>query len=207
MARSLTAKQRRVLDVIRAFQVENGYSPSVRQIGDQLELSAASVQAHLVALDRKNYIRRTGEAHGITANYDPESDECLQVRAAQIIGAIAAGSPIEAITDHQGYVPLPETVSPDDPRDYYSLEVRGNSMIEDHILDGDRVLVRRQSTAEDGDVVVAILGDEEATLKRFYRNGRFRYLLKPANSELDPIDTNRLEIRGVVVGVYRDHLK
>ncbi len=67
--------------------------------------------------------------------------------------------------------------------------------------------MRRQSTAEDGDVVVAILGDEEATLKRFYRNGRFRYLLKPANSELDPIDTNRLEIRGVVVGVYRDHLK
>ena len=152
MARSLTAKQRRVLDVIRAFQVENGYSPSVRQIGEQLELSAASVQAHLVALDRKNYIRRTGEAHGITANYDPESDECLQVRAAQIIGAIAAGSPIEAITDHQGYVPLPETISPDDPRDYYALEVRGDSMIDDHILDGDRVLVRRQNTADDGDV-------------------------------------------------------
>ncbi len=205
MARSLTAKQRRVLDVIRAFQVEHGYSPSVRQIGEQLDLSAASVQAHLVALDRKNYIKRTGEAHGITANYDPESDECLQVRVAQITGMIAAGSPIEAITNHQGYVPLPESVSPDDPRDYYALRVRGDSMIDDHILDGDCVIVRRQNTANDGEVVVAILEDEQATLKRFYRNGRFRYLLKPANSEMDPIDTNRLEIRGVVIGVYRAH--
>ena len=128
-------------------------------------------------------------------------------RAAQIIGAIAAGSPIEAITDHQGYVPLPETVSPDDPRDYYALEVRGDSMIDDHIWTATASSCGARTPPTTATVVVAILGDEEATLKRFYRNGRFRYLLKPANSEHDPIDTNRLEIRGVVVGVYRDHLK
>ncbi len=205
MARSLTAKQRQVLDVIRMFQVEKGYSPSVRQIGESIDLSAASVQAHLVALDRKGYLKRTGEAHGLTTLENP--DERLPVRVAQIIGSIAAGSPIEAVTDYEGYLPLPEEITPDDPGNFYALKVRGDSMLDDHILDGDYVIVRAQTTANDGDVVVAILDDEAATLKRFYRFGPSGYRLQPANSQMEPIYTNRLEIRGLVLGVYRGHLK
>ncbi len=204
MARTLTAKQRRVLDIVRSFQVDHGYSPSVRQIGDVIELSAASVQAHLVALDKKGYIARSGTAHGITLLRN--RDEDVPMRAAPIIGIIAAGEPIEAVPDYIGYVPLPEKIATDDPGNFYALKVRGDSMVDDHILDGDYVIVQSQAVANDGDVVVAILEDEVATLKRFYRFGPSSFKLQPANANMEPIYTSHLEIRGRVLGVYRENV-
>ena len=194
----LTRKQRRVLDLIRDFVDENGYSPSVRELGELLGLAPATVQQHLDALQTKGYIDRTGAAHGVTLA--EEASAVTESIFVPIVGTIAAGEPILAFEENEGRVTVPGTEGGSD--EHFALRVQGDSMIDDHILDGDIVVIRRQQTAENGDVVVALLEGGTATLKRLYRDDG-RYRLQPANAELAPVFVDRLDVQGIVTGIVR----
>ncbi len=194
-----TRKQRDLLVFVADYQSRHGVSPTLEEIGEHFGISRVTAFQHLQALERRGAIsRRPREARALEI-LDPEF---LPPRGLPLLGTIAAGSPIEAIE-------APEPFSAEDffptQGDYYLLRVRGDSMIEDHIEDGDLVLVERRADARDGDTVVAILegeAGEEATLKRFYREpGGFR--LEPRNSRLRPIRTRAVEVRGIVRGVMR----
>ena len=201
MIRPLTRKQRLVVDTIRAFVRENGYSPSVRELGDTLDLAPATIQQHLDVLQAKGFINRTGAAHGITLQ--DETPRAGQSYTTAVIGTIAAGEPILAFEEDEGRIAVPEAMLGGD--EHFALRVQGESMIEDHILDGDLVVIRRQQAADDGDVVVALLDDGTATLKRLYRESS-GFRLQPANSQLNPIYVDRLDVQGVVTGIVRQHL-
>ena len=199
--RPLTRKQRRVVDTIRTFVEENSYSPSVRELGDVLGLAPATVQQHLDALQVKGFINRTGSAHGVVL--EDESPQAGQSFTTAVIGTIAAGEPILAFQDFESRIAVPETML--GTGEHFALRVQGESMIEDHILDGDLVVIRRQQSANEGDVVVALLDDGTATLKRLYReSGGFR--LQPANSRLNPIYVDSLDVQGVVTGIVRQRV-
>ena len=201
MVRPLTRKQRRVVDTIRTFIEENGYSPSVRELGDALGLAPATIQQHLDALQGKGFINRTGAAYGITL--EDETPRAGQSYTTTVIGTIAAGEPILAFEEYEDRIAAPQAML--EGGEHFALRVQGDSMIEDHILNGDLVVIRRQQAADDGDVVVALLDDGTATLKRLYReSGGFR--LQPANSQLNPIYVDSLDVQGVVTGIVRQHL-
>ncbi len=199
----LTEKQIRVLRYFRDFRHENGISPTLEEAATALGVSKITIYEHLNHLARKGAIARDkAKARSVAILYDPDSGRPFgepAIPTIQILGTIAAGRPIEAVEDRE-QLALTDLIPSGD--DHYLLRVTGKSMIEDHIDDGDLVVIRRQNTARNGDIVVAIVDDEEATLKRFYReNGRVR--LQPANSALSPTYPERLEIRGVVQGVVR----
>ena len=201
MARFLTRKQRQVIETIRTLIEENGYSPSVRELGGVLGLAPATIQQHLDALQVKGYISRTGSAFGITLK--DETPQTGQSYTTAVIGTIAAGEPILAFEEYEDRIEVPQAMLVGS--EHFALRVQGDSMIEDHILDGDLVVVRRQQSADDGEVVVALLDDGTATLKRLYReSGGFR--LQPANSQLNPIHVNSLDVQGVVTGIVRQHI-
>ena len=201
MARFLTRKQRQVIETIRTLIEENGYSPSVRELGGVLGLAPATIQQHLDALQVKGYISRTGSAFGITLK--DETPQAGQSYTTAVIGTIAAGEPILAFEEYEDRIEVPQAMLVGS--EHFALRVQGDSMIEDHILDGDLVVVRRQQSADDGEVVVALLDDGTATLKRLYReSGGFR--LQPANSQLNPIYVNSLDVQGVVTGIVRQHI-
>ena len=200
----LTEKQIRVLRYFRDYRREHGISPTLEEAARALGVSKITVHEHLNQLSRKGAVHRDrAKARAVAILHDPDTEDGLPRPAAPTIprvGVIAAGRPIEALEDREDMsltdlVPTGEQI--------YLLRVKGKSMIEDHIDDGDLVAVERRDTARDGEIVVAILDGEEATLKRFYRerNGMFR--LQPANSSMEPILTSDLQIRGVVRGVIR----
>lgn len=199
----LTEKQIRVLRYFRDYRQEKGIAPTLDEAAEALGVSKITIHEHLNQLAKKGAIHRDrARARAVAILYDPDArDEARRaVPTLPLVGQIAAGRPIEAIEDRQevtltDLVPTGEQI--------YLLRVRGKSMIEDHIDDGDLVVVEKRSTARDGEIVVAILEDEEATLKRVYRepNGLFR--LQPANSSMAPIFVQDLQIRGVVRGVIR----
>lgn len=193
----LTRKQNEVLETARRLEREQGYSPSVRELARALDLSAPTVQEHLVALERKGFVRRSGNAFGLELGQKPEgtSDTVL----VPLRGTIAAGQPIEAIERLEDAIPMPRHMV---RGECYFLEVRGDSMKDDHILDGDLVLIRQQPTVDTGEIAVALLADGTATLKRvFPEKGRFR--LQPANEQLQPIYVDALAVQGKVVSVLR----
>jgi repressor LexA len=196
-----TRKQRDMLEFIASYQREQGVSPTLEEIGQHFGISRVTAFQHVNALEKKGAVaRRAREARSLEI-LDPDFQPAPGV---PILGTIAAGSPIEAFEDPQPF----EAADFFPARgDHYLLRVRGDSMIEDHIEDGDLVLIERRSNARDGDTVVAILpgdGVEEATLKRFYREpGGYR--LEPRNSSLRPIHAPEIEIRGVVRGVLRQY--
>ncbi|MBK8980483.1 MAG: transcriptional repressor LexA [Planctomycetes bacterium] len=203
MHMTLTQKQLRVLRFFRDFRRTHGISPTLEEVAEALGVSKITIFEHVRNLESKGAVRRDPlKARSVAVLYDPDTDtnEPLSpIPELPIAGTIAAGRPLEAV-EHVERVPLTDLVPTGD--DYYVLRVSGKSMIEDHIDDGDLVIIQRQSSARDGDVVVAIIDDEEATLKRYYReHGRVR--LQPANSALEPIFPERLEIRGVLRGVVR----
>ncbi|MCA8970945.1 MAG: transcriptional repressor LexA, partial [Planctomycetes bacterium] len=175
------------------------------EIATNFGVSKITVHEHLTHLEKKGAIfRLRARARGIQVLHDPDSPEALGIEPQKemslpLLGKIAAGRPIEAIEDRE-LLDLGELI-PHGPN-HYLLEVRGDSMIEDHILDGDYVVVERREHAQNGETVVAIIDDNEATLKRFYReSGHFR--LQPANTNYPPLIRDRVQIRGVVVGVIR----
>lgn len=196
-----TRKQRDLLEFVGSYQRDHGVSPTLEEIGEHFGISRVTAHQHVGALVKKGAVRRRArEARSLEIldpDYTPDS-------GVPILGRIAAGGPIETLEDPEPF-DLRDLVPP--RGDYYLLRVEGDSMIEDHIADGDLVLVERRSNARDGDTVVAILnesGFEEATLKRFYKEpGGFR--LEPRNARLQPIHTRELEIRGVVKGVLRQY--
>jgi repressor LexA len=202
---TLTQKQIAVLRYFRDYRRENSISPTLEEAAAALGVSKITIHEHLNQLAQKGAIHRDrAKARAVSILHDPdaESEEALRgaVPTLPLVGRIAAGRPIEALEDREELA-LTDLVPTGDR--IYLLRVRGKSMIEDHIDDGDLVVVERRETARDGEIVVAILEDEEATLKRFYREPNGMIRLQPANAEMAPVYVNRVEVRGVVRGVIR----
>jgi repressor LexA len=190
----------RILEFIQETVSERGYPPSVREIAEAVGLASTSaVHHHLTKLERDGKLAKAAtrsRALSVTGTLGGRT-----VRA-PIIGEIAAGSPIYAYPDQSETLGVPAELAAKSGRNTFVLRVRGKSMIEDHIEDGDYVVVQEQSTARDGDIVVALLEDSTATLKRFYRE-RDRIRLQPANGEMQPIYARDVQIQGKVIGVIR----
>jgi repressor LexA len=204
---ALTKRQKEVLDYLAEFITTKGYSPSFEEIAGALNLaSLATVHKHISALEAKNYVRRSynqSRSLEITARGYDETNRrtAASTREVPLLGRIAAGAPVEAV---QGS----ETLSFGEfirDENTYALQVRGESMIEDHICSGDYVLVERAPMVRDGDIVVALVEGSEATLKRFYREPDGTIRLQPANSAMQPIRVApaNLEIQGRVLAVLR----
>lgn len=197
MGDPLTQRQHRVLQTIERFLQDEGYTPSVREIGAVLGLAPATVQQHLEVLERKGYIRRSGQSHGIELLSGGMPGGVVNV---PIVGEIAAGAPIDAYEERLDTIAVTADLSPDGTA--YALRVRGDSMINDHICDGDIVIVEQIETVRDGEIGVAMLDDGSVTLKRIFReDGRVR--LQPANAEMAPIYADEIRVRGRVTSIMR----
>jgi len=205
---ALTKRQKQVLDFIANFVDEQGYCPSYEEIARGLKLaSLATVHKHISVLETKNYLKRgfnQSRSLELAPKYLQEQRRSRPTSLeVPLLGRIAAGSPVEAIEQR-------EVLSFADfagNADTFALEVRGNSMIEDHICDGDMILLERVSEAQDGDIVVALVSGSEATLKRFYREPDGMIRLQPANSTLQPIlvPAVDVQIQGRLLAVMRKY--
>ncbi len=199
---TLTKRQREILHYLSAYSDEYGYAPSFEEIAKQFNYnSLATVHEHLTNLERKSYIKRNyNESRGIEILPSNEFARSMQL---PILGAVAAGMPIEAIDQHE-MVSVPESFLRHGGN-HYVLNVRGNSMIDEHICDGDLVVVSERQTAHAGDTVIALIDGTSATVKKYYRERDGRIRLQPANAAMDPIyvHENDLAIQGIVVGVMR----
>ena len=198
----LTEKQNVVLDFLKKSIATNGVPPTVREICKALNLSSpATVQVHLNTLEDKGYIKK-GESknRAIKLLVDNEYEE-KEIVDVPLLGKVTAGSPIEAIEMPDEYFSLPAYLIPA-KKEVFTLRVQGTSMIEAGIHDGDIVIVQKQDTARNGEIVVAMTEDNEVTLKTFYKeDGYFR--LQPENSTMDPIILDKVYIVGKAIGLYR----
>jgi len=205
---ALTKRQKQVLDFIAGFVDDNGYCPSYEEIAKGLDLaSLATVHKHISVLEGKNYLKRgfnQSRSLELAPKYLQEQRRPkAQVLEIPLLGRIAAGSPVETVEQH-------EVLSFADfagNGNTFALEVRGDSMIEDHICDGDLILVERVQQALDGDIVVALVSGVETTLKRFYRESNDMIRLQPANSALKPIivPAAAVQIQGRLLAVLRKY--
>jgi repressor LexA len=206
---ALTRRQKELMDFLADFIQKNGYSPSYEEIAAGLHLaSLATVHKHIQALQAKNYLRRSfnhSRSLEISERYltEEQARRPAASPAVPLMGRIAAGTPVEAIEN-------PETLQFSDfakNDSTYALQVRGDSMIEDHICNGDYVLVEKTDAVKSGEIVVALVDNSEATLKRYYREPDGRVRLQPANSEMQPIfvDPLQLQIQGRVLAVMRKY--
>ena len=204
---ALTKRQKEVLNYLVSFLNKNGYSPSFEEIAHALKLtSLATVHKHLSTLEKKGFIRRgynQSRSIEVVQLPKPVRDEILERHMSELplAGRIAAGRPLEAVESN-------ETISLSDfarGRNTYVLQVKGESMREDHILDGDYIVVEQTQVANTGEIVIALVGEDEATVKRFYREPGGKVRLQPANSEMTPIvvPSESVKIQGKVVGVLR----
>ncbi|QPA33096.1 transcriptional repressor LexA [Thermaerobacillus caldiproteolyticus] len=201
----LSKRQQQILDFIKKEVQTKGYPPSVREIGEAVGLASSStVHGHLARLESKGYIRRDPTKPRAIEILDADFTSSMQknnVVNVPIIGKVTAGQPITAVENIEDYFPLPERfVSPEDH--VFMLEVMGDSMIEAGILDGDYVIVRQQQSANNGDIVVAMTEENEATVKRFFKE-QDHIRLQPENPHLEPIIVRDVTILGKVIGVYR----
>ena len=204
----LTSKQLEVLRFYRDYFQAHGIAPTLEEAARAFKVSKITIFEHLGHLEKKGAIRRDrGLSRAVAVLHDPDAQRAsasparAEARPASlpILGSIAAGRPIEAIEERED-IALVDLIPADDR--HYLLRVKGKSMIEDHIDHNDLVVVERRETARNGEIVVAIVDGEEATLKRFFREGD-RVRLQPANSEMQPTFPKKLEIRGIVKGVIR----
>ena len=197
----ITDKQSQILEYIKSEILNKGYPPSVRDICQAVNLkSTSSVHSHLETLEKNGYIRRDPTKPRtieiIDDNFNLVRREVVNV---PMVGTVAAGQPILAIENIDNYFPIPSEYMPNE--ETFMLKVKGESMINAGILDGDNILVKRQNTARNGDMVVALV-DDSATVKTFYKeNGYIR--LQPENDDMDPIIVPDCEIIGKVFGVFR----
>jgi repressor LexA len=191
----LTERQKRVFDCLVEFLQERGYPPTLSEIAAKLELSRVGVMKHLMTLERKGYIRRSRRARDIELIGFPRS------RRIPILGRVPAGEPLLAVENIEGMVAIDSTIAKGE--NLFLLKVKGDSMVEAGILDGDFVLVRPQSTVEDGEIVVALIEDE-ATVKRFFRESN-GIRLQPENPAFTPIivKNESVEVIGKVIGLFR----
>jgi repressor LexA len=196
----LTARQQKILDFIRKEVREKGYPPSVREIGEAVNLSSSStVHSHLERLEKLGYIRRDPTKPRAIEILSESSTAPAPVINVPLIGRVAAGSPILAEQNVEDIYPLPKDFVLYE--DAFMLKVRGDSMIETGIFDGDLVVVRRTTDARNGEIVVALVG-EEATVKRFFRE-KDCIRLQPENSAMEPIMVKDVTILGKVTGLLR----
>ena len=200
-AGKITAKQQEILDYIKEEILKKGYPPAVREICEAVNLkSTSSVHSHLETLEKNGYIRRDPTKPRaieiIDDNFNLTRREVVNV---PIVGRVAAGQPILAVENIESYFPIPMEFMPN--QDTFMLTVKGESMINAGIFDGDNILVQQQKDARNGDIVVALV-DDSATVKTFYKeDGHYR--LQPENDSMDPIIVENCEILGKVFGVFR----
>ncbi|ANB59593.1 transcriptional repressor LexA [Anoxybacteroides amylolyticum] len=201
----LSKRQQQILEFIKREVKAKGYPPSVREIGEAVGLASSStVHGHLARLESKGYIRRDPTKPRAIEILDPEFVSFPQpshVVNVPIIGKVTAGQPITAVENIEDYFPLPERFVPSGEQ-VFMLEVMGDSMMEAGILDGDYVIVRQQQFANNGDIVVAMTEENEATVKRFFKE-QDHFRLQPENPHMEPIIVQDVTILGKVVGVYR----
>lgn len=202
---NLTPRQLDVLVAIRNYRHLHGYAPTMQELADQLGTSKVTIFEHVGALEKKRVLRRDKhKARSLEIVSDerlPDEDRSTKL---PLLGNIAAGSPIEAVENREE-IDL-ETMF-QAKAGVYVLRVRGESMIEDHLCDGDYVVIERRESARNGEQVVALLDTGEATLKRYFREGSNKVRLQPANATMEPriVEADRVKIQGVVIGVLRSY--
>lgn len=195
----LTKKQKQVFDFIKTYISENGISPTIEEIRKELKLKAVStIHEHINSLEAKGYISKS-ENSARSLSLMKEIKSVVEI---PILGNIAAGQPIEVIENREDFISLADP-NIQNSKDYYALRVVGESMIDEGIFDGDVVVIKKQSVAENGQTVVAIIDDNEATLKKLYRE-KSRFRLEPRNQSMLPFYRKEVEVRGVVVQVIRN---
>ena len=200
----LTKRQNEILTYIKKFIVSNGYPPTVREIGEALDVSSpATIHAHLQNLEEKGWIKKQGSKNRaiellVEIEFEPKNESVVEV---PLLGKITAGSPIEAIEQPDEYFSLPTYLLPNN-KDVFTLKVSGNSMIDAGIFDGDIVIVEKRNTARNGEIVVAMTDENEVTLKTFYKESNY-FRLQPENDTMDPIILNNVTILGKAIGLYR----
>ncbi len=199
---SLTKRQREILDFLTDYSEDKGYAPSFEEIATQFNYSSlATVHEHLSNLERKSYIKRKyNESRGIELLPSEALSRSVQL---PMLGLVAAGLPIE-VMEQQEMVAVPDTFV-SRSGNHYVLTVRGDSMIDEHILDGDMVVVNDRKSVTNGETVIALIDGSSATVKKMYRERDGRIRLQPANNTMEPIyvHENEFAIQGVVVGVMR----
>jgi repressor LexA len=198
----LTKRQREILNYLGSYSEQHGYAPSFEEIAEQFGYSSlATVHEHLSNLERKGYIKRAyNESRAIEILPSESSPRGVEL---PLLGSVAAGLPIEAL-EHGETLTVPDSFV-HKGGNHYALRVRGNSMIEEQIRDGDIVVVNERHAADNGEMVIALLNGNSATVKKYYRERDGRIRLQPANDAMDPIfvHENDVRIQGVVVGVLR----
>ena len=197
----ISDKQREILEYIKAEILNKGYPPAVREICEAVKLkSTSSVHAHLETLEKNGYIRRDPTKPRaieiVDENFNLTRREMVNV---PIVGRVAAGEPILAVENIENYFPIPAEFMPNEQT--FILQVQGESMVNAGILDGDYILVEQQTTANDGDMVVALV-DDSATVKTFYKENGY-YRLQPENDFMEPIIVSDVMIMGKVIGTFR----
>jgi repressor LexA len=207
MPRSAKNKQMSVLSYIHKQVAEHGYPPTVREICSAVGLSSTStVHGHITRLIDKGFLRKDS-AKPRALEITPKGLDLLGVKPMQtkipMLGVVTAGQPILAVQDATDFFPIPPSIQ--DNNDLFMLKIRGTSMIKAGILNGDDVIVRKQSTARNGDIVIAMNDDNEATCKRFFKE-KTRFRLQPENDTMDPIFLQNVKILGKVIGLFRDHI-
>ncbi|BCU52219.1 transcriptional repressor LexA [Staphylococcus auricularis] len=205
--KELTKRQKEIFEFIQHIVQTKGYPPSVREIGLAVGLASSStVHGHLSRLEEKGYIRRDPTKPRAIEIVSEEMEEEVNMEDTihvPVIGKVTAGIPITAVENVEEYFPLPEHFTSTHNSDIFILNVEGDSMIEAGILDGDKVIVRSQTIAENGDIIVAMTEENEATVKRFYKE-KTRYRLQPENSAMNPIYLQNVSVLGKVVGLFRE---
>jgi repressor LexA len=204
MAEGLTKKQTIILEYIKSVVMDKGYPPSVREIGEAVGLkSTSTVHGHLTRLEEKGYIRRDPTKPRAIEILDPEESLGIyknEVLYVPVVGNVTAGTPILAVENIEEKYPVPKDFM-NEGETYFMLQVKGESMINAGILDKDYILIKQQSDAINGDIVVALL-DDSATVKTFYKE-KDNIRLQPENDTMDPIYTKDASILGLVKGVFR----
>ena len=193
--------QQRILDYIEKYIEVNGYPPSVREIGQAVDLkSTSTVHGHLNRLEKKGLLHREAMK---PRTIDITREDRPQMQKLPILGKVAAGTPILAEENAEGFVPLPDTII--GRGEHFVLEIRGESMITAGIMNGDFVVVKRQQTAQNGDIIIAMI-DDEATCKRYFKEPD-RIRLQPENPRMQPFYARSVTIVGKVTAVYRSYIK
>jgi repressor LexA len=198
----LTKRQKEILDFLEEFIHHNGYSPSMEEIAEHFHIASVNaIYKHLESLKRRGFLRRDANR---ARSIELSADRVSGVQLLPLLGIVAAGKPIEAVLSPETMA-IPENFLPG-RGPYYVLKVQGDSMIDEHITDGDHVIVEAREAANDGEMVIALVDGENVTLKKLHQEGS-QIRLQPANPEMAPIilDNSRVRIQGVVAGVIRKY--
>ncbi|MGN6711412.1 SOS-response transcriptional repressor, LexA [Anaerocolumna jejuensis DSM 15929] len=197
----ISPKQKEILEYLKKQTLSKGYPPAVREICEAVKLkSTSSVHSHLETLEKNGYIRRDpSKPRAIEIMDDTFNLSKREMVSVPIVGTITAGQPILAVENIEGYFPIPSEYMPNE--ETFMLKVKGESMINAGIFDGDQILVQKQSHASNGDFVVALIEDS-VTVKTFFKENGY-YRLQPENDSMEPIIVNELEILGKVIGLFR----